>query len=749
MLMATHLIGFAAHASGGFSIANAAMFRAALSEDMNRSFSNNNGDTWTLSFWMKLGALGTTRTIFSETSNAGVGLNSSDQITLNDDGAVERNTIAVFRDPTAFYHVVVTGNGTSNSVYVNNVLQTLNASANIGQINRNTAHHIGQFHSGGSNFDGVLSEIIFVDGQELAPSNFGEFDKVNTKLWKPKVYSGTFGDNGFHLDFADSADLGNDVSGNNNDFTEVNFSATNQTADTPTNSYATMSPVNKQNEPTMSRANLRTNYAGAANTGTSVATLAIPTTGKWVWEHTVTTVGGEHHIGCLAVQNVVRSGVNIIVDSTDVDEVTYRENGNKQIKGTVSAYGASFTTGDRIRVEVNRDDSEMEYFKNNVSQGTFSISALDGLELLPFTQQLSGGVVDINFGQLGFVDTPTTGFLALSTANLPAPSIKDPQSYFAVDLYTGTGAELARDIGFSPDMIWNKERDAAVAPRLVDDVRGSTEVLQTDSSAVSITEAQGVKTIDVSGYTLGTDGDWNGLSDLYVSWCFRELAGFFDIVTDTGDGQTSKTVSHNLGVVPEMMIRKERQDNLGSWFVYHTGVASDPETDYLNLNTSAAAVDLATIWNDTAPTSSQFTVGSDSQLNENTDTYVTYLLASLSGLCDIGSYIGNGAANGPFVYTGGRPAFVLVKESSAANGSWSMVDAARDPQNRATTNVLLADANNAEADTSARGHMDRLATGFKIRTTDGETNQSGQTYVYLAILEGAVGGLGVIPANAV
>jgi hypothetical protein len=184
-----------------------------------------------------------------------------------------------------------------------------------------------------------------------------------------------------------------------------------------------------------------------------------------------------------------------------------------------------------------------------------------------------------------------------------------------------------------------------------------------------------------------------------------------------------------LGAVPRMIIVKNR-DQADAWQVYHAANTANPETDYLVLNTTAATADAADRWNDTLPTSTVFSIGNGVEVNTNTENYVAYVFAAIPGYSAFGSYTGNGSADGPFVYTGFRPAFLLVKSTST--GFWVLLDSARDTYN-VVGNELYPNVSNAEA--TGNADVDFLSNGFKCRRSDFSGNISGETIIYMAFAE--------------
>ena len=334
-------------------------------------------------------------------------------------------------------------------------------------------------------------------------------------------------------------------------------------------------------------------------------------------------------------------------------------------------------------------------------------------------------------------------------------TIDNPELYFQVKLFTGNGSTqsltLDGDEDMQPDLLWFKQRDGTGNHAVFDAVRGTTgsvyRRLITEGDGAEDTAANTLTTIGSDGFTVGSDGNINGSSDTMVAWCWKESAtAGFDIATFTGSGGT-QNISHSLSAVPEMIITKSRSAS-GAWYTYHAGVASDAETDFLKLNETEAAADNASVWNDTAPTTSVFTVGS---AFDNTTTFVAYAFASKQGFSKFGSYTGNGNADGAFVYTGFAPAFVMVKSTATAEG-WIIIDNKR-KYNVATNFLgnpkgypLYAQSNAAEA-VNTWAATDLLSNGFKLRVSHGQINDT-SNFIYMAFAEAPFVNSNGVPCNA-
>ena len=332
-------------------------------------------------------------------------------------------------------------------------------------------------------------------------------------------------------------------------------------------------------------------------------------------------------------------------------------------------------------------------------------------------------------------------------------TINDPEAYFQVQLYTGNGSAnnaitLGGDTDMQPDLVWIKNRDAADAPCVFDSVRGATKVLHPDVTNAEATDADTLDSFTSDGFQVDADEKVNTNAEKYVAWCWKESAtAGFDILIYTGTG-SAHTISHNLSAVPHLMIHKGRSDAY-SWITYHHKNTDAPETDHLTIESTTATADSAYEWNDTAPTSSVWTVGSGSGSNQSTKTYVAYLWTSIQGFSKFGQYEGNGNANGAFVYTGFRPAFVMCK-STDSTSQWYMFDNKReganvdvDEESSLGNDPLAAEVNTAEATTAM---VDLLSNGFKFITAS-DPNVA-ETYIYMAFAEAPFANSNGVPCNA-
>jgi len=338
-------------------------------------------------------------------------------------------------------------------------------------------------------------------------------------------------------------------------------------------------------------------------------------------------------------------------------------------------------------------------------------------------------------------------------------TIDDPELYFQVKLYAGNAGAgtsntqaitLDGSEDMSPDMVYIKARDGVNNGEIFDTVRGVYKYISTNSAGQENTAfTDNLTAFNSDGFTLGvnTGDDINDTGKNYVAWCWVKSATVgLDIVTYTGNA-TARTISHSLSAVPSVMWVKNLSPGDVDWRVYHHKNTAAPETDYLILNTTAATADDATAFNDVAPTSSVFSVGTSDQSNGNTDSMMAFLFAEKQGFSKFGSFIGNGNADGPMVYTGFSPAYVVVK-NAGGDEAWNVWNNKTPGYNVANKN--LQPNSNVVEQTSSAGvkEIDFLSNGFKIRGSNTELNQSGNTHIYMAFAEAPLVNSNGVPCTA-
>jgi len=345
-------------------------------------------------------------------------------------------------------------------------------------------------------------------------------------------------------------------------------------------------------------------------------------------------------------------------------------------------------------------------------------------------------------------------------------TIDDAGSFFSPKLYTGDGSTQAiTGVGFQPDMVWGKQRTDAGANWFVfDAVRGATKFIESDTNAVESTEATSLTAFDADGFSLGAFAQSNENLKTMVSWnwkmgttsgiggspsttptaySFNATAGQSAIQytgTSVAGGGPTATLPHGLGVAPAFIILKNYTAASRDWYVYHQYLGN---TQRIYLNQNTAATTSSTAWNDTSPTSTLFTVGTNEAVNENTSNLIAYCFAEKQGYSKFSSYTGNGNADGPMIYTGFRPAWILTKKTTATV-DWWVFDDKRIGYNPNQYRLL---ANTSSAETSV-GYVDFLSNGFKWRSSDGDINGSGDVFVYAAFAESPFVNSEGVPTNA-
>jgi len=769
---------------------------------------SGNRKTWTWSGWVKRTSINTsnleTPAIFGASDlSTGTGqltfgsYNSNVDTLVWSDSSVSTDTVetsAVFKDLSAWYHIVLAHDSTQLTstdrvkIYVNGVRQALTTGSALPTRNKDSymnytsfTHRIGAYSSSGQGYqlNAYLAEINFIDGQALTPSSFG-WTNPNTGVWAPLKYIGTYGTNGYYLNFSDNsnttaATLGADSSGNGNNWTPNNFSVSagagnDSLVDTPTSygtdtgvggevrgNYSTMNPLNKGSTVTLTNGNLdQVTASGGWNSARASIAVA---SGKWYWEVTIT---GTSQLVMHGVDdntyNVTTNPSTSYVGAYNNSWGVYASDGNKRNNtGSGTAYGSAFAQNDVMIVAMDMDSGKIWWGKNGtwfasgdpVAGTNAAYTNLSGYTLNPATSGFdTTDSCTHNFGQRPFAYTAPSGFKALCTQNLPTPTIGATAATLASEFFdASTWAANGDNVNPRPitsnvdlanggGLIWVKGRDLAVAHFLVDSVRGYTNYI-----AINSTAAESAYNFGIAGTTNGftfttSSGSLNQSPYTYVGWQWKaggtavtntsgsitstvsaNPTSGFSVVTYTG--VTNGTVGHGLGVAPSMIIVKSRA-GVQNWFIYHIGTGA---TKYTTMSTDAATTSSGA-WNDTAPTSSVFTTGSFF----STNTMLAYCFAPVAGYSAFGTYTGNGSADGPFVHTGFKPAFVMIKSSSGYSSDWWITDTSRNPSN-ITNYGIRADTN--ETQVSDVGQL-ILSNGFKYSNDTGSPNQSGVTYIYAA-----------------
>jgi len=590
--------------------------------------------------------------------------------------------------------------------------------------------------------DGYLGDFYWIDGQANAVTSFGQFDGNN--YWTPKAYTGTYGTNGFHLEFEDFSNntattIGKDTSGQGNNWTPTGINVTtpantnaawDSMVDVPTQTstdvanFATLDPLNSVATP--SNGNLR--YITTTSSQTATTTLKFPLSGKFYCEATMASLTGAG-----------LSYIGITEGKGSVNQVMYVSDGTKySVAGGAVAYGAGYTTGDVIGIAVDVDNGTLAFYKNGVNQG-IAFSEFSALTLSSFgfgqnTGSLTSRTTDFNFGQRPFkysnygVDRPAVTFKALNSFNV---------------------AEVVGDVE-SPDFVWIKSRSGTADHTLFNSVTGVGKYSRSNSNLATATDVNSLVQFNKNGILLGNSTAVNTLNTTYVASAWKaadntvtntvgsvtsqvrasQLSGI-SIATFTTPASGNFTVGHGLGKTPSMVILKNTSGT-DNYYVYNTNFAA-PATYYLQLNTTGVILSSASLWGSTLPTSSVITLGTGGGIAANA-TGILYSFTDVEGFSKFGSYISNNAANGPFVYTGFRPRWLMVKRAMVTAGAtgWFMYDAARNTFN-VMDKYLFAEGTAGE---NTLAVFDFTSNGFKIRSNNVHVNTTaGDTYIYMAFAE--------------
>ena len=800
---------------------------------------SGNRRTFTISFWFKRSTLGTYQALYSAGTTGNyfttIYFYTNDVLYIQGyASSITHNLITtqVFRD-TNWYHMVIAFDTTqataSNRIklYINGSQVTsfdtetypsqnhdTFANSNITNNNISIGAYSNNLSASTFRFDGYLAEYNLIDGTALTPSSFGE---TKNGVWIPKAISGlTYGTNGFRLTFADSSNLGDDTSGNGNDFAVNGLASTDIVLDSPTNNFSTWNALFRGGEKsssiyassTLSEGNLKVSVPTNSYMGNTFR----PTSGKWYMEMRVTTVGSSNleidwgwiqateysgntaHAGqankwgVFAFQTHIRlydetsqlgSNISVTVSAGDILQLAWDIDNNKGWVGINNTWYRTDASDGNPSAGTNEaftfTDDEAQNLQCYIANGTST-----DVHVANFGQDdtfagaiSSSGNTDSSGAKFKYA--PPTGFLALCSSNLPDTTISPNQSeqaddHFNTVIYSGNSSNTHQitGVGFQPDWLWIKVRNVSGFHHVADSSRGlgtgdSMRGLGINSTVAEFTALNDhVRSFDADGFTLddNTDNTWyvNRSSDTYVAWNWKANGGTtssnsdgditstvqanttagFSIVLYTGNGTNNSdvTIGHGLGVAPAWVILKSRDSTSSSdWIVWHKNLSADATytTDLLFFNSNAAENYYSDQFKSVQDTT--FTIrtvdATNGRVNQNTKKYLAYCFAEIEGYSKFGKYTGNGSTDGTFVYTGFRPAWVLIKQTNGT-GSWVIHDNKRSPFN-VIDEDLFANLNSAESDNGV--DKDFLSNGFKHRASHSAVNGNGSTYVYMAFAE--------------
>ena len=768
------------------TIANSCIFNSADSAYLTRTpSSSGSGTTFTVSFWFKIGKLGHSGDLFSNSPSGSAAnifyiTHYSDNTILvhgfNSGGSFSLNlqTTRTFEDTSKWYHLLCAVDTTQSTstdrvkLYIDGSQITAFSSAvypgssdNFGTNQSGVPQLFGRYNFDATRYhDGYIAEANMVDGTALTPSTFGVVD-TSTGRWIPKTLSGiTYGTNGFRLTFADSSALGDDTSGNTNDFSVTNIVAGDQTTDSPTQNFNTMGSFSSG--VTKAEGNLKiTTPSSGSGYEQCVGQPAFGVrSGKWYWEVKV-NVKGQNGYGWKSDDNTGGSQANATGNYKQgpvyvVGGVGGFADGTWDVNfSTGASEFSAFTTAsvdDVIMFAIDLDNRKGYVGLNgtwfnsaNPANGTGSIGLgrdpvpSANARFYPMCLRLNTTATGTyNFGATSFAHTPPTGFVALGQDNLPET-----------------------DKGIS-GLVWIKDRDAVRNHNLFDSSRGKHKELRSNSGDEELTNADTLQKFLKGGCSVEDGTSVNNSGNSYVNWNWVANGGTtasntdgsitstvqanttagFSIVEYTGSGSAA-TVGHGLSSTPEWFIIKS-SSLATNWYVYHKSMGETYQM-YLNLS-NAQDTSVLTAWNDTAPTSSVISLAPTGYGSNNASaTYLIYAWHGVEGFSKFGKYVGNASTDGPFIYTGFKPAWVMVKNASGSS-AWVIYDNKRNSFNP-MDKYLLADSTAAEA-TAGSLDIDMVSNGFKIRGNDGGYNGSGITVIYMAFASNPFVGDGTSPVTA-
>ena len=511
--------------------------------------------------------------------------------------------------------------------------------------------------------------------------------------------------------------------------------------------YCVWNALDKNSNVVLTNGNLEASPSGG-NWSNVRGTIGV-SSGRWYWEIRVDSLTAQM-LGVATNSDPLASWFGGAANQGAV----MKEDGQVWVNQTSVTDLGSFAAGDIIGIGLDLVGNTIQFYKNGSSMGS-AVSITGGRTYFPIAVLYgSSDKQTANWGQRAFAygnagtNRPAATFKALCTSNLDPPTIADGSDYFEARKYTGNSStQTISGFEFSPDLVWLKSRDDTEHHGLFDTHRGALYRLVSDYTYASTSRANTVTSFNSDGFSLGSAGEYNGPSEAHIAWAWdagtspgvsntdgsitstvtaNSTAGF-SIVAWTGTG-SAETVGHGLGAKPEFIF-SHRISGTGQWPVYNSVSGA---TKYMYLNGVIEARTYQHFWNNTEPTSSVFSIGNDTDVSTNGGTHIAYCMSPVAGYSAVGSYSGTGTSDGAFVFTGMRPAWVMIKRITTAE-SWVIYDTSRNPYN-GTVSRLFADLPNNENDNTGH-YIDILSNGFKVRSGGGLLGASGDDYLYVAFAE--------------
>ena len=754
----------------------------------------------TLSFWIKLLRPEQGRGVITAAASGTGASATGTRFHLNSDGTwkfatqVSNSTVwaidsdRIYTDTNAWYHVVMqldtTQSTASNRVkiYVNGNQDTTFSGSYPSQ-NYDDYWSFGNWRIGdyggdygyyyGSRF--MIADIYLLDGQSLDPTYFA-FTETQTGIWTPKDYTGAFGDHGFHLEFKDDSaatatTMGKDTSGNANNFTPSNFSASGDgksiKTDTPTNNKPIINGLLNwtydANGDTLREGNLKlTGSQGWKN----ISTFRIDGTEKLYYEFVNTTAAGWQCLGILVItKGDLRNLSSALTDS--------RVYGFASTQATY--FGGSYTSTSDVPSWTNDDVMSIKYEKGilrlykNGSLATATASGIDQTkEIYAYiaNDNASTPVGYVRFDKDSWTQSANAGVdytwqLSEGRSKGVNPTVLRPQRHFETVLFTGNGStgQSITSLEFQPDLIWLKNRSATNNHAMVNSVVGRAKGLYPDSNSAEFNSSTGrdVASFDISGFTVGEPeqaSSTNNNGSNIVAWCWKaggsstvtnndgnntsqvsvNAEAGFSILTYTGNGTNNSniTMGHGLGKKPGWVIIKNR-DSTADFVTWITGIGGSADDNQKNLGlnvTSQAGQNSDQFrYTDSSVIAVRSTDSTNGKVNKNGDNYVAFCWVEIPGYSKFGIYTGNGSTDGPMVDLGFRPAYILLKRADGG-APWRIFDNKRPDISEYNNNTYRLHADDTTVEATSIPYMDFLSNGFKIKDNGSYINGSGNDYVY-------------------
>lgn len=730
----------------------------------------SNRNLWNLGIWFKRANLSSVQVLFNAdtTSSDSIWLDANDKLNIQINGTVRLVSNQVFRDPTNHGHffirydaanatadlrLIVWYNGEEITSWSTNTRSGI--TTNTCKTNTTVVHRLGRGDSA-SYWDGLFSEIIFTDGQSTLVTELGKTHLL-TGVWSPKAYSGSYGNNGYYLDFSDNSNttsgtLGKDRSGNNNDWTPTNFSITagignDSLTDTPTNNFSVLCSVSKHQGAGIEIRNGGLQYysSGASFHYFALGSLGIHEGEKKYFEY-VAAAGTSMGVG-VANEELYSIGAAADEANTSAGVWVYLADGNKRTASTSTAYGSTYTTSDVIGVAIDATSItaiKIWFHKNGTWQASgdpvagtnaaYTNIAGPLLAIIKGYNNSAAGGSYINFGQRPFAHTPPTGYDEICTQNISKPSVQNPKNNVETFTITGTGSAGSKSgLLFQPDWVRVKRFTSGnQTTPFFTNIRGTGKYKPVQTSTAETTDAQSITAFNSDGFSYGTSTVLNASA---VDFLFLALksspSNGIEIVTWTGNGSATQVVNHTLGKKPSMVMAHGMGATLT--YLWHRKFASDAHWCAITTTTIAAEVNTNSPFS--AWSTSTFTVTNNAtnNLNSNAVVYVAILFAD-GPLFASGKYTANANTDGPFFYCGFRPA--LICWSAASNQQWHSVNRGLSTDYNGNASQDSDSFMTGNGVTTYSGSTDILAVGGKIRSTTANY-QNGSNRPWFALAEQA------------